>query len=34
MNMDFEKAIEKCKQRVSDARYKFVDGVYKRDKNF
>lgn len=34
MNMDFEKTIEKCKQRVSDARYKFVDGVYKRDKNF
>lgn len=30
----YEKAIEKCKQRVSDARYKFVNGVYKRDKNF
>lgn len=27
-----EKAIDKCKQRVSEKRYAFVNGVYKRDK--
>lgn len=27
-----EKAIDKCKQRVYENRYKFVNGIYKRDK--
>lgn len=27
-------SIEKCKKRISDARYSFVNGLYKRDKNF
>lgn len=30
----FSKSIEKCKKRISDARYKFVNGLYVRDKIF
>lgn len=30
----YEKSIEKCKQRISDERYHFINGLYKRDKNF
>lgn len=32
--MYYKKALEKCKKRISDKRYSFVNGVYKRDKNF
>lgn len=28
----FEKSISKCKKRVSEQRYMFVDGLYKRSK--
>lgn len=28
----FEKCIHKCKERISEKRYEFVNGVYKRDK--
>lgn len=30
----YERALEKCKKRISDERYYFVNGLYKRDKNF
>lgn len=30
----FEKSIEKSKKRISDNRYYFQNGIYKRDKNF
>ena len=28
----YKKALEKCKQRVAEERYKFIKGLYKRDK--
>lgn len=30
----FNKSIEKCKKRISDERYYYVNGLYKRNKNF
>lgn len=30
----YANSLEKCKQRISDARYSFANGLYKRDKNF
>lgn len=30
----FETSIEKCKKRISDERYYFENGLYKRDKNY
>ena len=30
----FNSSIEKCKKRISDERYYYVNGLYKRDKNF